>query len=250
MQPPSNYPPGSPYPYSPAPGYAPPPPAKRRGGCGCFGTGCLIVVLLLVLLGLVIGVGGYFLANKLRDDYTADHPEPVRIYPATDAQYAEVSARMKTFGEALRNKQRAALELTADDLNTLIAKDPDLAWLKGRAFCAIDKDLLNLAMSFPLEQIPGVGGYLRGRWFNGRASGELTLFRGEFRFIPHLLEANGKRLGPDFMKGFTTRFNESFNEELRKKNPEAVEVLRQIETFDVGDGKIRIVTRAINTASR
>ncbi len=206
-------------------------------------------MLLFVLLGVVIGVGGYFMANKLRDDWTADHAEPVRIYPATDAQYAEVSGRMKAFGQALRNRQRAALELTAEDLNTLIAKDPDLSALKGRVYCTIDKDIIGVDVSYPLDEFPGFGRYLRGRWFNGRARGEVTLFRGNVTVTPHLLEARGKRLGPDFMKGFSRRFNESFNEKLQEK-PETIETLRQIETFDVGDGKIRIVSRAGDAAGR
>jgi hypothetical protein len=241
MQPSSNYPPSSGWPYPNAPASAPP-PRKSGGGCGCFGSGCLIVLGVLLLLGLVLGVGGFFVAKKFRENLTADHAVPVPIFPATDAQYSAVAARLRAFSNALNAHQAAALELSADDLNTLVAKDPDYADLRGKVFFTIEQALLGVQASAPLGDMPIVGTLFRGRYFNGKASGEITVSQGTLRFVPHTLEANGKRLGPDAMKGLTTRFDESLQREIRRR-PDAVNALRRIDTLDVSDGKVRMVSR-------
>ncbi len=241
MQPPSNYPP----PLSPAPPtystmQVPP---QRSKGCGCFGTGCLIFLGVLLLLGIIVGIGGYFVAKQFRENLTADHPVDVPVSQATDAQYAEVSARIRRFQKEFEAGQRAALELTANDLNTMVAKDPDLRGLRGKLFFTIERNLLGLEGSFPLGDMPVVGTLFRGRYFNGKASGELTIYRAALKFTAHTLEANGKRVGPDAMKGLTARFNETFQDEIRRRRA-AAEVIDGIETLDIDDGKIRIVSRS------
>ena len=241
MQPSSNYPapPGLPYPNAPT---GAPPPQKSGGGCGCFGTGCLIALGVLLLLGLVVGIGGFFVAKQFRENLTADHPVPVPVFPATEAQYSAVTSRLRAFSDAIKAHQGAALELSADDLNTLVAKDPDYADLRGKLFFTIEQDLLGVQASAPLGDMPIVGTLFRGRYFNGKASGEITVSQGTLRFVPHTLEANGKRLGPDAMKGLTTRFDDSLQREIRRR-PDAVKALSRIDTLDVGDGKVRLVSR-------
>ena len=247
MQPPSRYP--SPHGNLP-PTYASVqlPPRKSRG-CGCFGSGCLIVLGIALLLGIVFGIGGYFVAVKFRDNLTSDQPAPVRIFPATDEQYAEVSARVRAFQKEFDAGQRAALELTADDLNVMVARDPDLLGLRGKLYFTIERNLLGLDGSFPLGDMPIVGSLFKGRYFNGRAAGELTIYRNALRFTPHTLEANGQRVGPDAMKGLAVRFNETLQEEIRRRQA-AAEVIDGIETLDIDDGKIRIVSRVRDPATK
>ncbi|MBV9127073.1 MAG: hypothetical protein JO117_03200 [Verrucomicrobia bacterium] len=229
-------------PVYPQQAYAPPPPQRSGGGCGCWLKGCFALFVVFLLLGGIGTVTVYYAAKKIRDQLTTDHPVTVRTYPATDAEWAALEPRLRAFSRALNNQQRAALELSADDLNVLVAKSPDFAWLRGKVFFTIDGDILGMETSLPLGDVPTVGRFLQGRYFNGKASGELTIHRGDIRVVPHTLEANGQRVGPDAMKGYAGRINSELEESIRR-NPKQQEELQKIETLDVSDGKVRIVSR-------
>src|SRR4029077_20437005 len=108
------------------------PPPKR--GMGCLGKGCLILIVLGILF-VVVGVGGTYWS--LRHVYLSDKPAPI---PETSAPAetstatpgetsaatptetsAEVRERMDTMKKAARAHEQTGVELTAADINALIA---------------------------------------------------------------------------------------------------------------------------------
>ena len=108
------------------------PPPKR--GMGCFGKGCLILIILGILL-VVVGVGGSFLA--VRHVYLSDKPAPIAEATASTETSAatpgetsvatpseksvEVRERLDTMKQAARAHEQTDVELTAADINALIA---------------------------------------------------------------------------------------------------------------------------------
>ena len=137
------------------------PPPKR--GMGCFGKGCMILLILGILL-VVVGVGGSFWAA--RHVYLSDKPAPISGASApieTNAatlgepgvarpseKSAEVRKRMDTMKKAARAHEATEVELTAADINALIAANRRS---RGTASVDINDTVLQAQFSIPLERL-------------------------------------------------------------------------------------------------
>ena len=136
------------------------PPPKR--GMGCFGKGCLTLIVLAILLA-VIGIGGTYWS--LRHVYLSDKPAPI---PETSApsetgaatpgetsvatpteKSAEVRERLDTMKKAARAHEQTEVELTAADINALIAANRKS---RGTASIGINDTVLQAQFSIPLER--------------------------------------------------------------------------------------------------
>ena len=137
------------------------PPPKR--GSGCFGKGCLTLVVLAILL-VVVGVGGSFwsVRHVYLSDKAAPIPEatapaettattPGETSVATPAEKsAEVRERMDTMKKAARAHEQTDMELTAADINALIAANRKS---RGTASVGIDGGVAQAQFSIPLERL-------------------------------------------------------------------------------------------------
>jgi len=146
---------------------APPP----RKGLGCFARGCLIlagfgiVLAIACFAGLYWGFqrhsaivhGTYWLAKT---HSIADAPAPVPEFTASDEQIQSIRERWQEFEQKTRAGQPAEIELTADDINSLIAANRDT---RRKAFVSIEENRMRLQTSVPLGELIGRSGY----YFNG-----------------------------------------------------------------------------------
>jgi hypothetical protein len=137
------------------------PPPKR--GMGCFGKGCLTLVMLAILL-VVVGVGGTYWS--LRHVYLSDKPAPIpqataptETTAATPGETsvatpreksAEVRERLDTMKKAARAHEQTDVELTAADINALIAANRKS---RGTASVGINDNVLQAQFSIPLERL-------------------------------------------------------------------------------------------------
>ena len=137
------------------------PPPKR--GMGCFAKGCLTLVVLAILL-VVIGVGGTFWS--VRHVYLSDKPAPMpeaspasetgtvtpqeTSAPAPIARSAEVRERLDTMKKAAQAHEQTDMELTAADINALIAANRKS---RGTASVGIDGGVAQAQFSIPLERL-------------------------------------------------------------------------------------------------
>ena len=128
-------------------------PPPQRHGVGCFVKGCLILVVFVILLALSF-VAGYYFAQK--HEYFSTHHEPLPTSHATVEEENEVRARWDAFETAAKANETARIELSADDVNALIASEPKL---RGNAYVTVDGSTAHLQISMPLA---------KGRWFRGR----------------------------------------------------------------------------------
>ena len=136
------------------------PPPRR--GLGCFGKGCLILIASGILL-VVGGIGGTYWS--LRHVYLSDKPAPI---PETSARAetsaatpgetsvttpseksAEVRERFDTMKKAARVHEASDVELTAADINALIAANRKSS---GTASVGINDTVLQAQFSIPLER--------------------------------------------------------------------------------------------------
>ena len=138
-----------------------PPPPKR--GSGCFGKGCLLLLVFAILL-VIVGVGGTFWT--VRNVYLSDKPAPIpeaaapaevgsatpeeTTAPAPVERSAEVRERLDTMKKAARSHQPTDIELTAPDINALIAANRKS---RGTASVGIDGGVLQANFAIPLKTL-------------------------------------------------------------------------------------------------
>jgi hypothetical protein len=137
------------------------PPPKR--GMGCLGKGCLILIALGILL-VVVGVGGSFWT--VQQVYLSDKPTPIpeataptetnaatpgeASAPAAVERSAEVRERLDTMKQAARAHEETDMELTAADINALIAANRKS---RGIASVGIEGGVAQAQFSIPLERL-------------------------------------------------------------------------------------------------
>lgn len=214
-------------------------PAPKQG-MGCFAKGCITLVVVGILLAGLVAFAGYQGYRSI-SAYLAERPANIRVYPATEEQYQAVLQKMAPFANALETNRRETLELTADDLNTLVARDPRASELKGRAAFAIAQDELSADVSMPVN-----GDAKRGKaatkFFNGHLGLGVSLDQGEFAFQLNTVVVNGKPLpgwtmqvlqSKDFAKGFNRSFNQAW-----QKDPKAQAVLNKLRSVRVAGDRL------------
>ena len=177
--------------------------APQRRGLGCFGRGCLILLVFLIVLaiaclaGMYWGLhrhsalfyGSYWLA-KTRS--LAEAPAPVPESNASDQQIQVAQERWQEFEQKSRAGQPAEIELSADDINALIATSEDV---RGKVFVSIDRDQLRLQLSVPIGRFLGRPDH----YFNGdviiQLEGAQSLDGPRIRRIT----VNGEQVPTDFL---------------------------------------------------
>ncbi len=194
----------------------------------CCLTGCLLMLLAIVL---VVGVGGFlgyrWLQNQL-DRYTSDTPADLPTVELPAEELAEIEKRVETFQETLeKNEPTEDLVLTAEEINALITKDDDM---RGRVFVRIDEGQVSGDVSIPTDFLPGG----KGRFFNASASFDVSLENGVLIVTLTGAEVKGEQVPPQFIEGMS---KENLAKELYK-DPEVAATLRRIKSVTIEDDRI------------
>jgi hypothetical protein len=153
---------------------APPP----RKGLGCFGRGCLILLVFAIVLAIACFAGMYWGLHRhsalfygsywlAKTRSIAEAPTPVPEFTASDQQIQSVRERWQDFEQKARAGQTAEIELSADEINSLIAMNDNL---RGKVFASVEGNRLRLQASVPIGGFLGRPGY----YFNGDVIIELT----------------------------------------------------------------------------
>jgi hypothetical protein len=123
-----------------------------------------IVLAVACLAGLYWGfqrhsaiVHGIYWLTKTHS--IAEAPAPVPEFTASEEHTQAVQERWRDFEQKIQAGQQAGIELTADDLNSLIAAHFDARW---KAFVSIEDNRLRLQTSVPLGEFLGRSGYFNG----------------------------------------------------------------------------------------
>jgi hypothetical protein len=176
----------------------------RRKGLGCFGRGCLILTVFAIVLaiagfaGLYWGLhrnsalfyGSFWLA-KTRS--LAEAPAPVPEFSGSSQQIQLVQERWQEFEQKTRAGQPAEIELSADDINALIATTEGA---RGKVFASIDGNQLRLQVSVPIGDFLGRPGY----YFNGDVIIELNPAQSLDNPQFNRITINGDQVPTDFLK--------------------------------------------------
>jgi len=157
------------------------PSAQEKRGLGCVGKGFLILACFIVFLMIAGAIDLYFgmrthsaVVNSVvwakKAHVLSQEPSPVPQFETTEQNINATRRKWKDFEKNTRNQpgdiqpsiepgaddltrnQPAHIELTADDLNNLIARNRHL---RDKAFVTIEDNRLRIRMSVP------VGEYVR-----------------------------------------------------------------------------------------
>jgi hypothetical protein len=143
----------------------------QRKGLGCFARGCLILLVfaIVLMIACVAGVywgfqrhsavvhGIYWLAKT---HSIAEAPVSIPELSASDNQTQAVQENWQDFEQKNRAGQPSEIELTADDINSLIAANRHA---RGKVFVSIEGNKLHVQTSAPVGEFVGRPGY----YFNG-----------------------------------------------------------------------------------
>lgn len=142
----------------------PPPPQKRMG---CFAKGCIILLCFFALLCVAFIGGTYMAIRYLKTEYLPRTRTELPAATPTEQDQQAALAKWDAFDTRARAHQSTRLELTADELNALVAAEP---MLRGKAHVSLDGDIARLKVSIPLTNM---------RWLDGHyMNGECTIQSG------------------------------------------------------------------------
>src|SRR4051794_26755443 len=146
----------------------PPRPRKKHG---CLFYGCLVSLILLVV-GLVAVYLIYRAIVGWVDQYADTQPRPVPTVQLPAAEKKELEKRVEEFQESAKEgDEPEELVLTGDEINALIARDPEL---KGHVRVAIEGDKVKGELSLGPIELPGAG----KRFINGKGTFRVSLRNG------------------------------------------------------------------------
>ncbi|MDR3636021.1 MAG: hypothetical protein P4L84_19620 [Isosphaeraceae bacterium] len=212
-------------------------PVKQPRGClfyGCVTAVCVSLVV-LVLIGLA-AFSTYRYYTRMVQQYTSTTPMELPKVELPAAEAEALDARVDAFKKSLdTGKDVKPLVLTADEINALIAKNPEF---KNRLHVEIPGDKIQGQISLPLDEIKLPG--LKGRYLNGKASFAVMLTNGKLFVTLDALEVNGKPVSDDALGSFRTQNLAAGYAD----NPENAAAIRKLESIEVKDGKLIIMPRA------
>jgi hypothetical protein len=205
-------------------------PIRRRRGClfyGCL-TSCILV--LVVLAGLLLGY------LKILNSFTDTKPTALPTVDMSDADMQQVRQRV----DAFRNDVRSAhptqpLSLNANELNALIATDPNLKALKGKVYVAIDDSQVKGQVSVPTSDV-GLG-IFKHRYINGSGSFNIVLTNGSLFLSLQSLAIKGRPIPEKYMQQVRAQnLAQGINDD-----PKSSAGLNKLKSIEVKDGKLIIV---------
>ena len=154
---------------------------REKTGMGCLGKGCLILTCFIIFLIIAGAIGLYFgykthsavLRSVLwakKTHVLSQEPSPVPQFETTEESARTAKQKWVDF-ENTRD-QPAHIELTADDLNNLIANNRHA---RGKVFVAIEGNRLHIQTSVPLGEYVGRGRYYLNGDIEIQSDGPQTL---------------------------------------------------------------------------
>ncbi|MEI9998290.1 MAG: hypothetical protein WDO13_03540 [Verrucomicrobiota bacterium] len=231
----------------------PPPPPKKKSRFGCLGCGCLVLIVILLLIGALIG-GAFYAGYKGLYTLTSDTPAAVAPYAGGDDTYNSAEQKIAAFNKTFAAHQPSSVQLTADEINALIAHNPAAIRNNVRAHVTFTGSEAHLETTVPSALLWGL---IKGRYFNIDGTFGLGFDAGshQVRVDPHSLQigeeallgpgsanADNPSLNHAFTDSFVPQFNESFNRGLRN-NSDAATVLDRATSIEIKDGVLDIETQ-------
>src|SRR5438045_933448 len=138
-------------------------PGPAPSGMGCFAKGCLSLIIAgLVLVAVFVG-GTFFVLNRALNAFTSTQSVQIQVRQATPTERQVAKAKLDTLRSAARKHQEATIEFNADEINALIANEPEFRGARGTMRVAIANYIASIELRARLYYRHWKR--LKGRWF-------------------------------------------------------------------------------------
>ncbi len=206
---------------------------EERGNC--FLYGCVTVVVLAILGGLISFLVFRSFARQVREKYT----EPTAAaLPTADLPAAETEAliaRVDEYVKRLRaDEQLGTLVLTQNEVNALLQNHPDLKEDFGSiVYLTLGDDNVTGQMSIPLDWLP----LMSGRFFNGTATFDVEVKRGRAEVYLTGATVKGEVVPEQYIVGVRS---ENLATDWQREHKDARTLLEKIESVKIESGTVII----------
>ena len=208
-------------------------PEKKNSGCGCFGIGCGLLVL-----ALIIGCGiGYWIFSSIRG-LTSETAREIPVVQGSDEEWEALQKKLADYRADNKAGRAASLQLSDREINMLIDRHPAFARLKNRAFVQIADGSLLAQVSFPIDEVPG----FNGRFLNGDAKFKIEITEGVFRLKAEELKAGKITFPAELLK-----FGENFVNQVMDE-PSSREALNKFKSVKFEGNSIILESKAGQSA--
>jgi hypothetical protein len=211
----------------------------KKSGHGCFFYGAIVAGVLLLMVVLT-GYFGYRYAKNKINEFTDTQPMTLPVVQISEADLQRLQERINSFSKAVdEGKPVEAFSITADEVNALIATDPDLAALKGRIYVSFENDEVKAQVSLPADQV-GLSP-LRGRYINAAGTFGVSLHEGLLQVNVESLSAKGKPIPENILRHI--RIGAQTMVLQWTEDPKIKTALGKLQEIQVKDGKLIITPK-------
>jgi hypothetical protein len=229
-----------------------PAPPKKKRGLGCFGCGCVVLGLLALLAVVVLACVG-FVGYRMAMDLSSPTPPAITTFDGGDDLYQKARQKLGDFDHDVQNHQAATVRLSADELNTLLARDPNVIKNHIQVLVTMADSEGRVQAGFPTGIIPPQG------WFAGRYGSidlsfavHLNTSTKSIEITPHALQVAGKPfLGPNaenneqaqaMLAPYIPLLNQSLTNGIRK-NTDGALLLDEAKSIEIQGSQLVIETQ-------
>jgi hypothetical protein len=218
------------------------PPVVKKSGIGCCGCGCILLALVAALfLGLVIGAT--YLGNTSATKITSATPPNIPTFDGGDDVYNGAQQKLKDFDHDVHDHLGATIHLSADEINTMIARNPGFTGNHIRLYVSFNGDLAQVQTSVPTN-IWTKGYFLKDRYLSGDMSFRVN-FDSDAKTVNLDLQslALGQMETPkDNLPSVQSILNPMLNQSLQKDSA-ARNILAQATSIQITKGELVIETK-------
>ena len=209
--------------------------ADERGNC--FLYGCVTVVILCLLGGLVAFLTLRYAMQQVREKFTAEAPIELPTVQMDQTAINSLIERVDKYADDLRGDD--ALEpitLTEPEINALLQNHPDLKETYGdHVYLTLAENAVTAQMSLPLDWLP----LFRERYFNGTATFDVAFSNGRFQIYLDSASVKGEDVPSEQLREFR---RENFGD-MWEDDPDARELIREIETVSISQEGVTITPK-------
>lgn len=201
--------------------------SRRRGGCGCCGTsGCVGVLLLIILLGAT----GFFAVRIIWNLYetASDQPLPVTRSEVPPGAYSQARGKLDNF---MSNPEIRSVSLSEAEVNALLGDAPELAFLAKGATIALHENEAELRFRAPLHLI-----LFHTKYLNYEVFLRPIVSWGKVTVNVSRVTSAGNALDPTTLRGFKEQVEPFLNQVLSWLNE--TRQSREIQSIRIQNGSV------------
>jgi hypothetical protein len=230
---------------------------QKKSGWGCVGTGCAMVLVLALLAAGALYFGGKQALQTLQSttttvlqsttgtmlkSVTTTVPAVIPTADAGPTVYHTAQDKLDTFEQAFQRGQPATLHLNTDEINTLIARDPD--WDKARGHVAVQLKDSTARLQASLDLSAMGAQVMAGRYLNVDSTLGISFDPATQRlaFDVQSIDMNGQTAPAGSAATMNSMMNLMVNQQLQNV-PGAHDVLARVQKADIENSELVIETK-------